>query len=152
MKNFIGLLSVAVAVGVLLVVGGTRGWTAEPGEDPFDVREEFGFPEATDAGEGMDKAMATEPAPPAPMAAEPRSNSPTLISIDFKDGSTTSGLLVSKTKEKVELKSGNSITAYPMSSVKSVSKPISSMPPMGLVLKKTDVRDLIAFLRTLNSE
>ena len=72
--------------------------------------------------------------------------------VDFTDGTSKTGLFVSKTAETIKLKEGQAITGYPMASVKSVSKPVSSMPPMGLILPKSDVRDLIAFLRTLTSE
>ena len=38
---------------------------------------------------------------------------------------------------------------YPQSKVQSVTAPLSSMPPMGAVLNKRDMRDIIAYLKTL---
>jgi hypothetical protein len=36
------------------------------------------------------------------------------------------------------------------SDIKTLPPAMSTMPPMGLILSKSDIRDLIAFLQTLN--
>jgi len=73
-----------------------------------------------------------------------------VVSITLKDGTSEAGIVMERTKEYVKLKLGKEdIRTISQSEIaKSQSLP-SSMLPMGTVLKRKELRDLIAFLENL---
>ena len=72
------------------------------------------------------------------------------ISIELKDGSTVVGSLLKEDKNSLVLKLADaSEKVIKLADVKSKTPPISSMPPMGAILKKHEIRDIIAYLQTL---
>ena len=75
------------------------------------------------------------------------------VTLSLKNGDAIVGSLLSKNDKEVVLKmiTGQKAT-YPMSDVKSVTDPLSSMPPMGAILNKSDLRDVMAYLKTLKKE
>lgn len=86
-----------------------------------------------------------------------------LISIEMKDGSTRAGVLKAETDKELiitppmppaipgqpEPKIDLTPSPIAKSDIASFTKPLSSMPPMGDILKKHELRDLIEFLATL---
>lgn len=75
------------------------------------------------------------------------------LTVQLKDGNTVIASLISKDSKEVKVKMATGkVETYPASKVKSVSTPLSSMPPMGTVLSKKDLRDMIAYLKTLKEE
>jgi quinoprotein glucose dehydrogenase len=74
------------------------------------------------------------------------------MTLTLKDGTTASGFLLSEGDGQLTLKVGEATQTVALADITTRSKPISSMPPMGLVLKKQEVRDLVAFLSSLKEE
>ncbi|MCM8536636.1 MAG: HEAT repeat domain-containing protein [Lentisphaeraceae bacterium] len=72
------------------------------------------------------------------------------VTLTLKNGDAIVGSLLSKDEKEVVLKmiTGEKAT-YPMADVKAVTDPLSSMPPMGSILNKSDLRDVMAYLKTL---
>ena len=73
-----------------------------------------------------------------------------VVSLTLKDGSSEAGIVMERTDEHIKLKLGKEdIKTIQQSEIsKSQSLP-SSMLPMGKVLKKKEIRDLVAFLKSL---
>jgi quinoprotein glucose dehydrogenase len=74
------------------------------------------------------------------------------IAITMNDGSLVSGLMMKETDTEVVVKNieTKKETICKKSDIKTLPPAMSTMPPMGLILSKSDIRDLIAFLQTLN--
>ncbi|MBT5169966.1 MAG: hypothetical protein HN763_08780 [Opitutales bacterium] len=74
-----------------------------------------------------------------------------MISVTLSDGSNVSGLLGDETEEDLEILSlDGSSRLIDKTMIVSRTAPISSMPPMGFILTKRELRDVIAFLIELN--
>ena len=72
------------------------------------------------------------------------------ITVVSKSGDSIIGSLVKDEKSGLTLKLADGSTKFiKASDVKSKTPPISSMPPMGTILKKHEIRDIIAYLQTL---
>ncbi len=73
------------------------------------------------------------------------------VSMTLKDGSTVAGTLMKESPKEVSIKdlSSGAVTSYPRSEIESMPPGMSTMPPMGLILPKEDIRDLVAFMQTL---
>ncbi|MFT5129768.1 MAG: quinoprotein glucose dehydrogenase, partial [Rhodothermales bacterium] len=74
------------------------------------------------------------------------------ISVTLTSGKSVGGFLLSEADDQITLKVGDATQTIALSAIASRTAPISSMPPMGLVLKKHEVRDLVAFLSSLKEE
>ena len=76
------------------------------------------------------------------------------ISVDLKDGSNISGLFAGESSKGIKVKdptSGSySLISHPDISAR--SEIVSVMPPMGAVLQRSELRDLVAYLTTLRGE
>ena len=73
--------------------------------------------------------------------------------VTLKDGKTVMGRVASKTDEKVTIIDPNGKKVEIASKdIKETSAPISAMPPMGLTLPPRDLRDLIAYLTSLDKD
>ncbi|MGY8694774.1 MAG: hypothetical protein ACKVGW_11345, partial [Verrucomicrobiia bacterium] len=74
-----------------------------------------------------------------------------MVSVSLDDGSTVSGLLGSETGDTLEILSlDGSSKLIDKTKVASQTDPISTMPPVGLMLTKRELRDVIAFLSGLD--
>jgi putative heme-binding domain-containing protein len=75
------------------------------------------------------------------------------MTLNLKDGNTIIASLVSKNENEVVLKMPNGKNKiYPLTQVESMSEPLSSMPPMGTILNKRDLRDIMAYLKSLKKQ
>jgi quinoprotein glucose dehydrogenase len=76
-----------------------------------------------------------------------------LVSITLKDGKTIGGKLMKEDDKQMEiadLVSGKS-QSYPKAEIKDSTLPMSTMPPMGGMLTKQEMRDLIAYLSSMRA-
>jgi len=72
-----------------------------------------------------------------------------MVSVTLADGSTVAGTLRSETPKHLEIGvSENSPVKIAIADIVSRSATASAMPPLGVILEKHDLRDLIAFLST----
>ena len=76
------------------------------------------------------------------------------VSLVMKDGNTVSGIMVGETDEHISLRAHSAHgeggpTTIAKSDIRSRDGPVSGMPAMGLVLSNADVRDVMAYLKTL---
>ena len=72
------------------------------------------------------------------------------ISVTLKNGESVVGSLLEDSGSKLTVKlADGSKKVINTADVKSKTPPISSMPPMGQILKKHEIRDIIAYLQTL---
>ncbi|EDM27062.1 hypothetical protein LNTAR_07454 [Lentisphaera araneosa HTCC2155] len=75
------------------------------------------------------------------------------VTVQMKNGDTLVASLVSQDEQTLVLKMADGKNKdFAMADVASVSKPLSSMPPLGTVLSKRDLRDIIAYLKTLKKK
>jgi quinoprotein glucose dehydrogenase len=74
------------------------------------------------------------------------------IAITMNDGSLVSGMMMKETDTEVVVRNieTQKETVCKKTDIKNLPPAMSTMPPMGLILSKSDIRDLIAFLQTLN--
>ena len=78
-----------------------------------------------------------------------------LTMVTKKDGSSTGGTLLEEDKEKVvirvtEADGQQKEVTFPKDEIVSLTPPISAMPPMNGVLRKDEIRDLVAYLSQLD--
>jgi len=78
-----------------------------------------------------------------------------LTLVTLESGESLGGTLLSETAESVTLRvpdpenAGQTIErTVPVDEIASRQPPVSAMPPMGLILTKAEIRDLVAFLRS----
>ncbi|MDF1656916.1 MAG: HEAT repeat domain-containing protein [Verrucomicrobiales bacterium] len=82
-----------------------------------------------------------------------------MMLMTLKNGDSVGGAFVEETGEAVILKipdpedSAKQIEkAVPLSEIASRQPPVSAMPPMGLMMKKSEIRDLVAYLASLKEK
>jgi quinoprotein glucose dehydrogenase len=76
-----------------------------------------------------------------------------MVTLELNDGQKLTGTLISETAAGITVKVGaDPEKLYSMNQIKTSKMAASSMPPMGLALSKRELRDLVSFLATLNSE
>jgi len=75
-----------------------------------------------------------------------------VVSITLKDGSTASGIAGNEDSDSIGILSVDREDAQriPKSNIASKTDPISTMPPMGFVLTKRELRDVVAYLASLD--
>ena len=76
------------------------------------------------------------------------------VSLTLKDGTAVSGLMVGETDEELQIRAQSShgegeASTFLKSDILSQDGPVSGMPAMGLVLPDADVRNIMAYLQTL---
>ncbi len=73
------------------------------------------------------------------------------IAITMNDGSIVAGMLMKETETEVIVRNieTKQETVCKKSEIKTQPPAMSTMPPMGLILSKSDIRDLVAFLESL---
>lgn len=69
--------------------------------------------------------------------------------ITLKDGTAISGMILAKDKDgHAQVKIGTEVRTIAKDTIATESKPMSSMPPMAGILKKSEIRDMVAFLKS----
>ena len=73
------------------------------------------------------------------------------IAITMNDGALVAGMMMKETDTEVVVRNIETKidTVCKKSDIKTLPPAMSSMPPMGLILSKSDIRDLVAFLESL---
>jgi putative heme-binding domain-containing protein len=71
------------------------------------------------------------------------------LAVTKRDGSTVSGTLVSEADGVLVLDAGGSELRVPLEEIQDRIGPVSAMPPAGLALSPTELRDLVAYVTTL---
>ena len=75
------------------------------------------------------------------------------IALTLKNGDTVAGQFRKETKQEVEIRDAeNKTVKVPMGQIKERSPVISTMPPMMALLKKHEIRDVVAYLASLKSK
>ncbi len=76
-----------------------------------------------------------------------------IASITLKNGEQVTGVVDAEDDDSIRLKVGKEdITTIPKSEISNRTDIPSSMPPMGAILKKQEIRDMVAFLADLREE
>ena len=74
-----------------------------------------------------------------------------IVTAKLNDNRIVSGTLLSKDKNRITIKlPNNSLVYFATSEIKSLSKPVGTMPDLKAILNLRQVRDLVAYLATLN--
>jgi mono/diheme cytochrome c family protein len=73
-----------------------------------------------------------------------------MVTLNLSNGETVTGLVQSETDQSITLKSGNQeAREFSKSDISKQTSIPSSMPPMGQILTKKEIRDVVAYLVTL---
>lgn len=74
-----------------------------------------------------------------------------MVSLTLKDGSLVGGMLLEDGEDMIAIAdpADQSRKEFPRSEIKSVSSAMSTMPPMDQILSKKEIRDVVAYLRSL---
>jgi quinoprotein glucose dehydrogenase len=76
-----------------------------------------------------------------------------MINLELNSGEKVSGTLMTDNSDSVVVKVGSDPEkTIPKSEIKTSKTAMSSMPPMGTLLSKRELRDLVSFLSTLNQD
>jgi len=76
-----------------------------------------------------------------------------MVTLNLNNGETVTGLVQSETDETITIKSGNQeAQEFSKSGISKQTSIPSSMPPMGQILTKKEIRDVLAFLGTLDED
>jgi quinoprotein glucose dehydrogenase len=71
-----------------------------------------------------------------------------IVSLTLRDGRTVGGTLIEETAEGYVIDAAGEQKVVGRDEVAEISPPVSSMPPMGALLEREEIRDLIAWLKT----
>ena len=72
------------------------------------------------------------------------------VSLTLNDGQTVAGILMHESQDELILKTGDAEPLeVPVSRIKARTNLPSSMPPMAEIMSKSEIRDVIAFLSSL---
>jgi quinoprotein glucose dehydrogenase len=74
-----------------------------------------------------------------------------VVSLDLTNGASLVGTLIQEKPEFVDLNSSGNSWRINRKDIKSMTPPVSAMPPYDAVLKPVEVRDLVAWLATLDN-
>jgi quinoprotein glucose dehydrogenase len=72
------------------------------------------------------------------------------VLIDFKNGASLSGNLVTETPEHVDIDNADKALRVSRADIAEITAPTSPMPPMGSLLNAKEMRDVIAWLASLD--
>ena len=75
-----------------------------------------------------------------------------ITAVTFKNGGTLAGNLVAETDDYIDVATPEKVLRAKRSDVASFTPPVSAMPPMELLLKPEETRDLVAWLASLKKE
>ncbi len=73
------------------------------------------------------------------------------VLVDFKNGASLSGNLLAESTDHLDLDSAGQILRVQRGDIASVTPPVSPMPAMGEILKPKELRDVIAWLASLDT-
>ena len=73
-----------------------------------------------------------------------------IVTVTLKDGTQKVGYWEDETAELLTLKLKDQIITIPKSQIEQTEMAPSSMPPMGTLLEKSEIRDIVAYLAALN--
>ncbi|HEV7479526.1 MAG TPA: hypothetical protein VGO05_04495 [Roseiarcus sp.] len=73
-----------------------------------------------------------------------------LVALTLKNGQSVAGVLSEETKEQYVVTVGTDVWSVQKADVQSATDPVSAMPPMSTLLTPREMRDIVAFLATLN--
>lgn len=73
-----------------------------------------------------------------------------LVAIDFKNGASLAGNLLAETPEHLDIDATGKLYRVNRADVASFTPPVSPMPPMGELLKPDELRDVVAWLASLD--
>ena len=71
------------------------------------------------------------------------------VTVTLAAGTKVSGLLLEDNKDSMRVKVGTEVKEIAKKDIASSALGVSSMPPMGTLLTKRDIRDLVSYLTTL---
>ena len=75
------------------------------------------------------------------------------FNLTLHDGKVLSGLFYAETDTTITLgKQGEKLQVFSKSDIKHIQRPTSGMPPVNYMLTPAQIRDVVAFLQTLNGE
>jgi quinoprotein glucose dehydrogenase len=69
-----------------------------------------------------------------------------ISSVTLKGGKAVAGILLADGKEHVDLDSNGKVLRVRRGDIESMTPPVSAMPPMGMLLSASEVRDIVAWL------
>lgn len=72
-----------------------------------------------------------------------------MVTVTMKDGSVAGGVLMTEDEKSVVIDVAGERKLLPREDIVEMGKPISVMPPMGAILNRREIRDLVAWLATL---
>ena len=74
-----------------------------------------------------------------------------IVTVQLAEGRTVSGTLISKVENSITVKlPDSSLESFAASEIKSQSKPVGTMPDPKTILNLRQIRDLVAYLATMN--
>jgi quinoprotein glucose dehydrogenase len=75
-----------------------------------------------------------------------------IASVTLKGGKSVAGIVIADTPEHVDLDSSGKVLRVEKKDIDTMTPPVSSMPPMGMILSASEIRDLVAFLAEQKKE
>jgi quinoprotein glucose dehydrogenase len=73
-----------------------------------------------------------------------------LVALTLKSGQAVAGVLNEETKDQYVVTVGTDVWSVQKADVQAATEPISAMPPMSALLTPREMRDIVAFLATLD--
>lgn len=75
-----------------------------------------------------------------------------ITAVTFKNGGTLAGNLVAETPDHIDIATPEKLLRAKRSDIESFTPPVSAMPPMELLLKPEETRDIVAWLASLDKD
>lgn len=75
-----------------------------------------------------------------------------ITSVTFKNGASLGGTLVAETPDHLDIATPDKLLRAKRADIESFTPPVSAMPPMGDLIKPDEIRDLVAWLASLEKE
>jgi len=73
-----------------------------------------------------------------------------VVSISFKNGATLGGSLIEETADHLIVSTPDKTLQIKRTDITSFTPPVSAMPPMGFMMQAAEIRDLVAWLASLD--
>jgi putative heme-binding domain-containing protein len=75
------------------------------------------------------------------------------LAVTLKTGETLAGTLWKREAQRIDIRFANGqVRTIPTQEIQTMNEPVSPMPPMGSLLGLGEIRDIVAFLKTLTRE
>jgi quinoprotein glucose dehydrogenase len=75
-----------------------------------------------------------------------------IVSLTFNNGKSLGGYLVAETPEHIDIHANENYWRIKRSDITTFTPAVSAMPPMGLLMKPEEIRDVVAWLETLTKD